>query len=66
MLQALPERTHEAFKSLEPRQKIDRIMTWLRQSESLQGEVSQEALERFFAEELDAETRAELLSLPAR
>ena len=64
VLQALPERTHEAFKSLEPRQKIDRIMTWLRQSESLQGEVSQEALERFFAEELDAETRAELLSLP--
>ena len=64
VLQALPERTHEAFKSLEPRQKIDRIMTWLRQSESMQGEVSQEALERFFAEELDAETRAELLSLP--
>ncbi|MBA4104225.1 MAG: hypothetical protein C0485_00575 [Pirellula sp.] len=65
VLQALPERTHEAFKSLEPRQKVDRIMTWLRQTESLQGEVSQEALERFFAEELDAETRAELLSLPS-
>lgn len=64
VLQALPERTHEAFKSLEPRQKVERIMTWLRQSETLQGEVSQEALERFFAEELDAETRAELLSLP--
>ena len=66
VLQALPDRTREAFKSLEPRQKIDRIMTWLRQSESLQGEVSQEALERFFAEDenLDAETRAELLSLP--
>jgi len=64
VLQALPERTHEAFKSLEPRQKVGRIMTWLRQSESLQGEVSQEALEQFFAEELDAETRAELLSLP--
>ncbi|MBL9164110.1 MAG: hypothetical protein JNL18_15380 [Planctomycetaceae bacterium] len=64
VLEALPERTHEKFKSLEPPQKIDRIMTWLRQSESLQGEVSQETLERFFAEELDAETRAELLSLP--
>lgn len=64
VLEALPERTHDAFKSLEPRQKIERIMTWLRQSETLQGEVSQEALERFFAEELDAETRAELLSLP--
>ena len=64
VLAALPERTHDAFKSLEPRQKIERIMTWLRQSETLQGEVSQEALERFFAEELDAETRAELLSLP--
>jgi hypothetical protein len=64
VLEALPERTHEAFKSLQPRQKIERIMTWLRQSETLQGEVSQEALERFFAEELDAETRAELLSLP--
>src|SRR5215213_1100519 len=64
VLEALPERTHEAFKSLQPRQKIERIMTWLRQSETLQGEVSQEALERFFAEDLDAETRAELLSLP--
>jgi hypothetical protein len=64
VLEALPERTRAAFASLDPRQKIDRIMTWLRQSDSLQGEVSQESLERFFAEELDAETRAELLSLP--
>lgn len=65
-LKALPERTHEAFKSLEPSQKVERIGTWLRQSESLQGEVSQEALESFFADEknLDAETRAKLLSLP--
>ncbi|WP_428307126.1 anti-sigma factor family protein [Lacipirellula sp.] len=65
-LEALPERTHEAFKSLSPQHKVERIMTWLRQSESLQGEVSQEALESFFADEknLDAETRAKLLSLP--
>ena len=65
VLEALPPRTHEAFKSLQPRQKIERLMTWIRQSETLEGEVSQEALEKFFAEELDAETRAELLSLPA-
>lgn len=66
VLAALPDRTHEAFKSLEPRQKIERLMTWIRQSETLQGEVSQEALEQFFADDanLDAETRAELLSLP--
>jgi hypothetical protein len=65
VLESLPARTHEAFKSLQPRQKIERIMTWIRQSETVDGEVSQEALETFFAEELDAQTRAELLSLPA-
>jgi hypothetical protein len=62
--EALPERTRPAFEALAPQAKVARIMTWLRQAEALQGDVSQEALERFFAEELDAETRADLLSLP--
>ena len=64
VLEALPERMHDTFTALPPRQKVERIMTWMRQSEAAQGEISQEALERFFADELDAETRAELLRLP--
>jgi hypothetical protein len=64
LLEALPERTRGAFERLPPREKVERVMAWKRQAEAAQGEVSQEALERFFAEELDPETRAELLSLP--
>ena len=64
LIDAIPERTRDAFEQLPPREKVERVMTWVRQAESLQGEVTQEELERFFAEELDPETRAELLSLP--
>jgi hypothetical protein len=64
LVEALPERTRDAFERLPPREKIERVMSWKRQAEAAQGKVSQEALERFFAEELDPETRAELLSLP--
>jgi hypothetical protein len=64
LIDAIPQRTRDAFEQLPPREKVERVMTWVRQAESLQGEVTQEELERFFAEELDPETRAELLSLP--
>jgi hypothetical protein len=64
VLEALPERAREPFESLSPREKIDQFMTWMRQGEALGGQVSEAELERFFAEDLDAATRAELLSLP--
>lgn len=63
LVEAIPERTREAFVNLPPPEKVERVMTWMRQAEAMRGEVSQEELERFFAEELDADTRAELLSL---
>ncbi|HEX6962399.1 MAG TPA: hypothetical protein VF175_11065, partial [Lacipirellula sp.] len=64
LLEALPARTREPFEQLPPRDKVERVMAWRRQAEALQGQVSEQELERFFAEELDPETRAELLSLP--
>jgi hypothetical protein len=64
LIEALPERTHEAFEALPPREKVERFQTWMRQAEAQRGEIPQAELERFFAEELDAESRAELLSLP--
>jgi hypothetical protein len=64
VIAALPERAREPFDSLSPRDKIDQFMTWMRQGEALGGEVSEAQLEEFFANELDAQTRAELLSLP--
>jgi hypothetical protein len=64
VLEALPERARAPFASLSPRDKIDQFMTWMRQGEALGGQVSEAELERFFAEDLDAQTRAEMLSLP--
>jgi anti-sigma factor RsiW len=64
LIEALPERSREPFEQLAPREKVQRVMAWKRQAETLQGQVSESELERFFAEELDAETRAELLALP--
>jgi hypothetical protein len=64
LIEALPERTHDAFEALPPREKVERLQTWMRQAEAQRGEVSQAELERFFAEDLDVESRAELLSLP--
>jgi hypothetical protein len=63
VIAALPEHAREPFQQLVPREKIERFMTWMRQAEAMRGNVPQQELERFFAEELDAETRAELLSL---
>jgi hypothetical protein len=64
LIEALPERTHQAFQALPPREKVERFQTWMRQAEAQRGEISQAELERFFAEDLDGESRAELLSLP--
>jgi hypothetical protein len=64
VLQALPERTRPAFEALSRRDKVERFLTWMRQYSATMGEISQQDLERFFAEELDVKTRAELLSLP--
>jgi hypothetical protein len=64
LIDALPERTREPFEQLAPWAKVQRVMAWKRQAEALQGQISERELERFFAEELDVETRAELLSLP--
>jgi hypothetical protein len=60
----LPERTREPFDKLTPRAKADKLVAWMRQYAALQGEISQQDLERFFSEDLDVATRAELLSLP--
>jgi hypothetical protein len=65
LIDALPGRTREAFEELPPREKVERVLAWKRQAEALQGQVSEQELERFFAEELDPEMRAELLRLPA-
>lgn len=62
-LAGLPERTREPFEQLSRRDRVERFLTWMRQYSSM-GDISQQDLERFFAEELDARTRAELLSLP--
>jgi hypothetical protein len=64
VLAALPQRTRDPFDELRPQEKVERFLTWMRQYTAAMGEISQQDLERFFAEELDARTRAELLSLP--
>ncbi|QDT01345.1 anti-sigma factor [Adhaeretor mobilis] len=60
---ALPENVKESFRELSPEQKLEQVMRWYRQSRSLQGQVSETELERFFTKELSPEQRAELLSL---
>jgi hypothetical protein len=64
VLDALPVRVRPRFEALEPREKVERFLTWMRQHTACRGEVTQAELEQFFAEELDAEKRAQLLTLP--
>jgi len=61
---ALPERSRQPFEQLSRRDQVDRFLVWMRQYAALVGEISQEDLERFFAEELDVDARTELLKLP--
>lgn len=64
VVDALPPRTREPFEQLSRRDQVDRFLAWMWQYADLVGEVSQEDLEQFFAEELDVDTRTELLKLP--
>jgi hypothetical protein len=64
VLNALPERSRDRFASLPPHEKVERFLTWMRQHTACKGGVTQEELEEFFAEELNPEVRAQLLSMP--
>jgi hypothetical protein len=64
LLAALPERTRGPFDELRPQERVERLLTWMRQHAAAMGEISQQDLEQFFAEELDPRTQAELLRLP--
>jgi hypothetical protein len=64
LLEALPDDVAKAFELLSPEKRVDRLQAWIRQATLLRGEISQEELERFFAEDLDAAVREELLLLP--
>ncbi|HYO24834.1 MAG TPA: hypothetical protein VEQ85_07785 [Lacipirellulaceae bacterium] len=64
VIEALPGRSRFRFAGLPPDEKVERFLTWMRQHTACRGEVTQEELEHFFAEELDPEMRAQLLSLP--
>ena len=61
--EALPDPVRAEFDKLEFPEKIQQIRTWQRQARALAGEVSEQELERFFAEEIDAEAREDLLKL---
>jgi hypothetical protein len=65
VLNALPERAQEAFASLQPHERVNRFIAWVRQHTACRGEVTQEELEEFFEKELDLKVQAQLLSMPA-
>lgn len=62
---SLPQRTQDAFEGLSLSEKRRQLLAWRRQAQALQRDVSRQELEEFFAEELDEQRRAELLTLPA-
>jgi hypothetical protein len=64
VIESLPGRSRSRFNNLSPENKVERFLTWMRQHTACRGEISEEELEHFFAEELNPETRAQLLSLP--
>jgi hypothetical protein len=64
VIESLPGRSRSRFNNLSPESKVERFLTWMRQHTACRGEISEEELEHFFAEELNPETRAQLLSLP--
>jgi hypothetical protein len=64
VIESLPGRSRSRFNNLSPEIKVERFLTWMRQHTACRGEISEEELEHFFAEELNPETRAQLLSLP--
>lgn len=60
---ALPEKVREEFTKLSLSEQLLQLRNWQRQIRSQSGNVSQQELERFFVEELDASIREELLRL---
>jgi hypothetical protein len=64
VIEALPGRSRSRFSNLSSENKVERFLTWMRQHTACRGEISEEELEHFFVEELNPETRAQLLSLP--
>lgn len=65
LVDGLPDRTRETFERIPSRWQAEWVRNWLRTIVSLRGKISQQELERFFAEDLDADTREELLSRPS-
>lgn len=64
VIESLPGRSRMRFNNLSAENKVERFLTWMRQHTACRGEISEEELEHFFANELNPETRAQLLSLP--
>lgn len=61
---ALPQRVRPAFDKLPLPRQLQQLKTWFREAALLRGDVPAQELERFFAEEVDAAMREELLKLP--
>ncbi|MCG8450935.1 MAG: hypothetical protein MI725_15315 [Pirellulales bacterium] len=70
LFQTLPEAARQQLQELPPREQEKQIKDWLFQARMLlrpqgkRGEVSEEQLEEFFAEELSAAQQEKLLALP--
>ena len=62
----LPQEKAEAFVRLEFPQKRNQLMAWMREAHWIAkgGDKSEQELERFFVEELDATEQEELLAMP--
>lgn len=61
--EALPDEVRAEFEKLSLSEQLLQLRNWQRQIRGQAGKVSQQELERFFAEELDASLREELLRL---
>lgn len=67
---ALPEEKREQFDRLTPEEQWQHSMGWLRQARLRESDrrrpdqVSEQELEEFFVEEVDAATKEELLAMP--
>lgn len=66
VLAILPRSIRQRFDELSPRDQRRRLSGWIRQAMRTDGQVPEEELERFFAEELDAADQEQLLSMPRK
>ena len=67
--EGLPEEKREQFDQLTPPERIQHCRSWLRQAAKLRGagrpdQPSEQELEKFFVEEVDATAKEELLAMP--